>query len=472
VTILEEIAAKRTARIEKEGFSLGVDIPAERQVPLTPFLGQNGLICEIKRQSPSKGIINAQLDAVIQAGLYRDSGAGNISVLTEEDYFGGSLTDLMQVKEAHPDAAVLRKDFLLFPEDIDIAYRAGADAYLLIAALLKPQVLADLFHQGTALGMTPLVEIHNEEELRSIAALKPPVVGINCRDLKTFKLDRLSPIGLMAKIDWDCRVIYESGIFSAEEGRFVLGAGFSGILVGEGVVRQKGLAAELAGCFSETPRPAYGFWKKLIQRKRPGRPLVKICGLTREEDARAAHEAGADMLGFILAESPRKTSPSFIRSLKELKALKIGVVVLKEGEELPREYAELLDQGYLDGIQFHGKESSDMLLQFPGYKVLRIRSVEDLDQLKNYGPAPILLEAYREGIAGGPGVQIGSEILDQTQPPLWLAGGLNPENIKRVLENWHPYLVDASSGLEAEPGIKDPEKIRDFFKEIDAYEAG
>jgi len=473
MTILDEIAQKRQQRIDREGFALGVEIPESRKQPLVPFCGLNGLICEIKRKSPSKGVINANLDPVAQAALYKESGAGNISVLTEEDYFGGSLADLIKVKEAHPEMAVLRKDFLLHTEDLDIAYRAGADAYLLIAALLSPEKLAELFHYGRELGMTPLVEIHNQAELESVAPLKPPFVGINCRDLKTFRLDRLAPIGLMGRIDWDCRVVYESGIFSAEEGRFFLSLGFSGLLVGEGVVRQKGLAAELARCFDEEPAAHYRFWKDLMMRKREGRPLVKVCGLTRREDAELAMKCGADMLGFILVpSSPRHTTVDFIRSLKDLEAIKIGVIILEEGEDLPKEIAQLLEEGCLQGIQFHGRETPDVLRRYPGYKVLNASSVEDLDRVKDFGPQPVLLDAYRPGMAGGTGTQVSKEILDKTQPPLWLAGGLNPENILEVLQEWHPHLVDLASGLEEAPGIKDPRKIHAFFKELDAYEAG
>lgn len=472
MTILEEIAQKRQQRIDREGFGLGVEIPEQRKHPVVPFCGKNGLICEIKRKSPSKGVIDGKLDPVRQASLYKESGAGNISVLTEEDYFGGTLADLIKVKDAHPDMAILRKDFLLHREDLDTAYRAGADAYLLIAALLPPEQLADLFHYGRELGMTPLVEIHNQAELESVAPLQPPFVGINCRDLKTFQLDRLAPIGLMGRIDWDCRVVYESGIFSAEEGRFFLSLGFSGLLVGEGVVRQKGLAAELARCFEEKPASHYALWKKVMMRKKPGRPLVKVCGLTRREDAELAVKCGADLLGFILAPSPRQTTVEFIRSLKDLDALKIGVVLLEEGQDLPSDIAALLDEDCLQGIQFHGKEDSSMLRKYPGYKALRTASVEDLDKIKDYGPQPVLLDAYRPGVAGGTGDRISGEILDQTRPPLWLAGGLNSQNISHVLLQWHPHLVDLASGVEEAPGIKDPQKILAFFKEIDAYEAG
>jgi indole-3-glycerol phosphate synthase/phosphoribosylanthranilate isomerase len=103
MTILQEIAQRRQQRLDVEGFGLGVEIPHERLVPITPFMAKNGLICEVKRKSPSKGVINAQLDPVKQGALYKQSGAGNISVLTEEDYFGGSLADLIALKQAHPE---------------------------------------------------------------------------------------------------------------------------------------------------------------------------------------------------------------------------------------------------------------------------------------------------------------------------------------------------------------------------------
>ena len=177
------------------------------------------------------------------------------------------------------------------------------------------------------------------------------------------------------------------------------------------------------------------------------------------------------MLGFILAPSPRRVEPDFIAGLKDLDIPKIGVVVLEEGEDLPEDVKALLERGALDGIQFSGSESPGILERYPGYKALRPRSPEDLSRIPEYGPAPVLLDAWRPDAMGGTGERIGRKILREVKPPLFLAGGLNPDNIGEVLREFHPCLVDLSSGLESSPGIKDHGKIKVFFKEVDRYEA-
>ncbi|MFW6261108.1 MAG: bifunctional indole-3-glycerol phosphate synthase/phosphoribosylanthranilate isomerase, partial [Spirochaetota bacterium] len=131
-SIRDEIVARRRARISAEGHALGADVPAERIAPLVRFLRAPRLVCEIKRKSPSRGAIDAGLDPVELAGRYVSRGVRSVSVLTEEDFFAGSLADLMAVKRAHPNLAVLRKDFLVDEEDVEVSYRAGADAVLLI----------------------------------------------------------------------------------------------------------------------------------------------------------------------------------------------------------------------------------------------------------------------------------------------------------------------------------------------------
>src|SRR4030042_575581 len=130
MNIRDRIAARRAERIAAEGHALGQAVPAARSALLIPFGQSPFLIAEIKRRSPSRGDIAAQADPVRQAGVYREQGVRSVSVLTEEDHFSGSLANLMAVKRAFPDLAVLRKDFLLDEEDIEVSFRAGADAVL------------------------------------------------------------------------------------------------------------------------------------------------------------------------------------------------------------------------------------------------------------------------------------------------------------------------------------------------------
>ena len=471
--IRRKIADDRMKRVSELGPEEGFSVPAGRQAPQVPFGSDPLLICEVKRRSPSKGHIKDIPDAAAQADMYRSHGAGHVSVLTEPDYFGGSLQDLMDVKQSCPDLAVLRKDFLLTREDIEVSYRAGADACLLISSLLSGEELKSMHDLCLERGMTPLVEVHSREDVAKAAAVKPALVGINSRDLKTFRIYPLQPLKIRSFIDWDCRIVYESGILNDQDGAFAVDSGFAGLLVGEGVVRDPNLIGKLKerlirGAFSDSRTASP--WKKLCDKYNPSKPLVKICGLTRKEDFDLAVNLGANMTGFILAPSPRQTTAEFIRSLPPSRALKVGVVVLKKDEKLSDSIQALLNEGSLDMIQFHGNETP-ATVRDRGYKALRVKSEEDLEKASLYNPLPCLLDAFSPDAAGGTGKRLQPELVTKARDKgeLWLAGGINPENISEILENYSPELVDLSSGLEASPGIKDRNKMERFFKEINAY---
>jgi len=476
-TILDEIVRVRRERIERLGPEEGVPVPAERKAgqPL-PFGVDPFLICEIKRRSPSKGNINNSLDPLEQAKIYTERGASHISILTESEYFGGSLEDLMAVRRAFPQARILRKDFLLTREDVDVTYRAGADAFLLIASVLDGEIIRDLYEYGVSLGLTPLVELHSPEEAAKVRPFAPKLTGVNCRDLKTFTIDPLGPLKLKPHIDWECRVAYESGIKSPRDARFALGCGFDALLVGEGVVRDRELAVGLINEFQdrETHKDTYAFWRKLYRNYDGSRPLVKICGITRIEDAREAVRLGADALGFILADSPRRIDPVRLEEFREIGIPRIGVVILSEdgGERAKQEdlLRDLLAKGLLDGIQFHGNESPEMVEAYPGYKALNVKTVNDLTRRDYYQPRPVLADAFHRDRSGQGAKVLDPELiaLAQKQGNLWLAGGLNPQNLEGILNTWKPELIDMASGVESSPGVKDHEKLRRIFEIIAA----
>lgn len=467
MNILERIASIRREAIKREGYTLGTPVPPEREVPLQPFGQDPFVICEIKRRSPSKGKISDIVNPVDQAGIYEAKGVRNISVLTEEDHFGGSLNDLMSIKRAYPHIAVLRKDFLLEKEDVLVSYLAGADAILLIAALLDQDKLKDLYQYATSLGLAVLVEVHNREEISKVRPFEPAITGINSRDLKTFKIDQLLALDLKRHIDWETRLVYESGISSFNEAVIPFESGFSGILVGESVVRDSNLIDDLIQAASRSGDK--NFWNWLYSRKTEGRPLVKICGITNREDALAAVDLGADLLGFVLADSPRKADPAFIRTLTDLPVPKVAVVVTGT-EEPDREILELLEKGYIDAVQFHGDEMPGSLRAFsyPCYKALRLKNPEDTEEITRFPGPRVLVDAWSEKEYGGTGKRLDGTLLEKAAAirPLWMAGGLAPENIAEIIREYQPELVDASSRLEAEQGRKDHEKMREFFREI------
>lgn len=195
------------------------------------------LIAETKKGSPSKGIIRENYDPLALALEYQTAGASAISVLTESNYFFGSQEDFLRVRP-HIDLPLLRKDFIFNEYQVIETYNMGADLILLIVAILDPETLSKLYHRSLELGLTPLIEVHNKEELDQALALNPALIGINNRDLKTFEISIQTSIDLKKYIPENIRVISESGIKDAQDIRFLREHGFQGALVGESILRQ------------------------------------------------------------------------------------------------------------------------------------------------------------------------------------------------------------------------------------------
>ncbi|MCP4376127.1 MAG: indole-3-glycerol phosphate synthase TrpC [bacterium] len=203
------------------------------------------LIAEIKKASPSAGIIRNDFDPVSIARQYAHAGANALSVLTDEQYFQGSLEFLVQAREA-VDLPFLRKDFIIDPLQIYEARWSGADAVLLIAAALEPQELGDLLSLANAHGMTCLVEVHNADELSKIESIVSGapgnLLGVNNRDLTTFQVDLETTVKLAGCIGDDIPIVSESGIKTHQDVEKLADAGARAILVGETLMRANTIA--------------------------------------------------------------------------------------------------------------------------------------------------------------------------------------------------------------------------------------
>lgn len=198
-----------------------------------------GVIAEIKRASPSKGMIHPNVDPVKQALLYEKHGASAISVLTDSAFFKGSMDDLRAVRQA-VQLPILCKDFMIDRSQIDLAKSAGANIILLIAAALDDEKLHDLYHYAQSQNVEVLCEVHNEAEMERILPLEPTLVGVNNRDLKTFTVDLDITARLANMIaDKDCLFISESGIVSPEDVNQVAKSGAKAVLVGETLMRSE-----------------------------------------------------------------------------------------------------------------------------------------------------------------------------------------------------------------------------------------
>lgn len=518
--ILSKIVRMRREDIERLGLNFGIEIPEKRRRGHIEFLGTPGAILEVKRASPSKGDIAPDLDPVGLVGTYADAHAQAVSVLTEGNFFKGSLRDLIAVADSMEErvkkglhaCAVLRKDFLLFEDEIDIAYRCGADAVLLIARILDDEQLIRMAKRAEHFDMQAFVEVREKDDFRKLNvvlealgadAAKTIVAGVNSRDLATFHTDPLVPAAVRGKLP--AKAVFESGILSAGDAAYARNLGFTGILVGEAVAKNPPLAKEVVAAFKSGCENARGkFWKKFAERRDAKRfsakipelaeggvrphPLVKICGITCEEDGMLAAELGADMLGFVFSTTKRLTTEEFVRGFAakirlchpersvngvEGSPLLVGVITDPESPE-GKTAIRLAREGVLDAVQFHGVNPALRQAQGPSedyacYCAARVGAPEDFDYvatLRTCGEPRILLDAKVEGIPGGTGKTIPESLLREKvgDLPLWLAGGINPENVGEIVAKFRPELIDVSSGVEDAPGIKNAEKLHKLFE--------
>jgi indole-3-glycerol phosphate synthase/phosphoribosylanthranilate isomerase len=364
-----------------------------------------GAIAEFKRRSPSAGDLRPAGDVGEVARAYARAGARAMSVLVDER-FGGSWDDLRAARAA-VELPLLAKGFFSTAEHLRTARESGADAALLLLRDLDDAKALELMREADALGLDTLVEAHDAEELARAVALGAPVVGVNARDLGTFAVDRAGQLELVARAPRDRVVVAESGIQTRAQAAAAELAGASAVLVGSTLMRAADPGAKL---------------RELLER-----PLVKVCGLTRQEDVDVAVEAGADLVGFILAaESPRRTdelldAPDTV--------LRVAVFV---GEERETD---------ADVVQLYARENGhrarDAVLKHRGEDV---GAVVDLP----WGEEdPSHLERARA-----------------TDGRVMLAGGLGPDNVRDAIAAVHPWAVDSARSTESSPGVKDHDAVR------------
>ncbi len=255
MSILTEIFAyKRQEVSERQKICSLAEVrrAAEAAAPPADFVaalraraaGWPALIAEVKRASPSRGLLVENFDPLGLARIYREHGAAAISVLTDERYFQGRLEFLRQISALEPHCPVLRKDFICDPYQVYEARAAGADAVLLIAAHLDPGSLKDLHTLASELDMAALVEVHNQAELEIALACQAALVGINNRDLHTFSTRLETSLDLRPQVPPDVCLVAESGIHTRADVARLAAAGIDAILVGEALVVALDVAAQ------------------------------------------------------------------------------------------------------------------------------------------------------------------------------------------------------------------------------------
>lgn len=251
MTILDQIVAEKRKEVAEKKTRLSLH-ELERSLPVMPARdfrsalgGRCALIAEVKRRSPSKGTLRKEFDPVLIAEAYERSGAAAISVLTDGPFFGGSNADLFQVRKC-VWLPVLRKDFVIDPYQVVETRAIGADAVLLIAAILGNR-LGSYVELARSLGLHALVEVHEREELDLALAAGAEIVGINHRDLRTFAIDLTKSVTLAPLIPAGISVVAESGIRSKEDILLLMKAGIHAFLVGESLMRADDVGSAIRG---------------------------------------------------------------------------------------------------------------------------------------------------------------------------------------------------------------------------------
>jgi indole-3-glycerol phosphate synthase/phosphoribosylanthranilate isomerase len=374
-------------------------------------LSQPGLtaIAEVKRRSPSAGDLRPDADPADLAAAYERAGAAAASILVDER-FGGTWDDLRAAR-ASATLPLLAKGFFSTEEDLRTAKEAGADAVLLLLRDLDDALVRELTAIAARLGLETLVEAHDAGELERATAIDAPVIGVNARDLSTFRIDRAEQLHLVARAPRDRVVVAESGIESRAQGAAAELAGADAILVGSTLMRAADPASKLAELLS--------------------RPLVKVCGLTREEDVAVAAEAGADMAGFVLAEASPRRAPRVLDVPDTM--LSVAVVV---GEAV----------GDADLVQLYPHEEGKVR----GRDGVLLREGEEV--------ARVVDRPWQEEDASL------FERARAVDGRVMLAGGLAADNVGEAIEAVRPWAVDASSRLESSPGVKDHARVRAYVQ--------
>ena len=403
---LESGAAADEARAARRLLARGGGRVRFRDALAAPGLGA---IAEIKRRSPSAGELRGDADPALLAAQFTDNGASALSVLVD-DRFGGSLDDLRAARAA-TELPLLGKGF--FTEEADLAElkAAGADAALILLRDVDDTRARALLAEARRLGLDALVEAHDAEELERAIALDAEIVGVNARDLGSFAIDRRTQLELVARVPRDRVVVAESGVHTRAQGAAAELAGANAILVGTALMRASDPGAKLAELIS--------------------RPLVKVCGLTREEDVAVAVDAGADLVGFILARETPRRAP---RVLDVPDTVLSVAVFVEDVDETPADLVQLYERE-------NGHRGKDAVLLREGLEVAR---VVDLPW-ETEDPDHIARAASLDG-------------------RVMLAGGLSPDNVRAAIDAVRPWAVDASSSLESAPGIKDEAKVRAFVE--------
>ena len=461
-------------------------LPSDTEFPFEAALRQQdfNFICEVKKASPSKGIIAEHFPYLDIAKEYEVAGAAAISVLTEPDFFKGDKKYLQEI--ANPvKIPVLRKDFIIDEYQIYQAKVWGASAILLICACLDVPTLTKFRELADSLGLSSLVEAHDEHEVQMAIDCGARIIGVNNRNLKDFTVDVQNSVRLRNLVEDDVIFVSESGLEKPEDIQVLRDNNIGVALMGETFMRSPNKVEKLAYLYG----PTYYT------------PKIKMCGISKVDTIPAIVDAKPDYMGLVFAPSKRQVTveqaktlvdelhkqyektygeitvpmntdtaqdsqdnQEFVQGNSNFEKIKtVGVFVNETIENL----LKIAEEVKLDVIQLHGDEDESFIQTLKEqsnvevWKAVQVRSAADAEKWIDSSADMLLFDAYHKDERGGTGEVFDWSSLDEFERPFMLAGGMDTTNVARAIRTVRPYGIDISSGIETE-GVKDDEKIKAF----------
>ena len=475
--ILDKIVEATKVRVAKEKEmetpeavkAAALALPSDTGFPFEAALRQQdfNFICEVKKASPSKGIIAEHFPYLDIAKEYEVAGAAAISVLTEPDFFKGDKKYLQEIAST-VKIPVLRKDFIIDEYQIYQAKVWGASAILLICACLDVPTLTKFRELADSLGLSSLVEAHDEKEVQMAIDCGARIIGVNNRNLKDFTVDVQNSVRLRNLVQDDVIFVSESGLETPEDIQVLRDNNIGVALMGETFMRSPNKVEKLAYLYG----PTYYT------------PKVKMCGISKVETIPVVVEAKPDYMGLVFAPSKRQVTVDQAKTLvKELHrgyaqkygsntehdkndTIKtVGVFVNETVDNL----ITIANEANLDAVQLHGDEDEAFIQSLKErtnvevWKAIQIRSAADVEKWIDSSADMLLFDAYHKDERGGTGEVFDWSSLDAFERPFMLAGGIDSTNVARAIRTVRPYGIDISSGIETN-GVKDDEKITAFTK--------
>ena len=444
-------------------------LPSDTGFPFEAALRQQdfNFICEVKKASPSKGIIAEHFPYLDIAKEYEVAGAAAISVLTEPDFFKGDKKYLQEIAST-VKIPVLRKDFIIDEYQIYQAKVWGASAILLICACLDVSTLTKFRELADSLGLSSLVEAHDEKEVQMAIDCGARIIGVNNRNLKDFTVDVQNSVRLRNLVQDDVIFVSESGLETPEDIQVLRDNNIGVALMGETFMRSPNKVEKLAYLYGSTYYT----------------PKVKMCGISKVETIPAVVEAKPDYMGLVFAPSKRQVTVDQAKTLVEelhrgyaqkygsdtehdkndtIKT--VGVFVNETVDNL----VTIANEANLDAVQLHGDEDETFIQSLKErtnvevWKAIQIRTAADTEKWIDSSADMLLFDAYHKDERGGTGEVFDWSSLDAFERPFMLAGGIDSTNVARAIRTVRPYGIDISSGIETN-GMKDDKKITAFTK--------